>query len=472
MEPAISGRPHRALAWAWLLPPLLAVLWCVVEGYHGLQGQDANDYLRTARAWTAWWHGAPAPVRTEHPQGYPFLGASLGLLTGGPLVALRILSFAALLVAITVIRRTLHGSGDRVFLWAQLILLASGPFLLRHACTVMSDLPGIAWCVGVWAVLVRWERSRRWWLPALAAVLFAAAVLTRMAAVPLVLGGLATMVLHRARSWQRWALVGVGVAGLLLLAVLAEERAWVFARSDSPLAHWSPLNAFRAEHFSDDGLLRYHLPNMVYVLAVLVHPGFVPVGALVLPFFRRSDLGEAPQRIAAGMVLGYLLFIVGMPFQNDRVLLFAQPFVVVLLFPAFGRAVRWTEQRVRPVTLVLIPLVLVQLALFARAIRPFIAQERSERHWAEQVCASGAHQVYTHGMGAAIRTWCPSVAVTELWYAPIEAFEPGALMLVRPHDLREQWTGTNPWVNFQRAREQGLRVVLEGPDGWQLSEVR
>ena len=46
-------------------------------------------------------------------------------------------------------------------------------------------------------------------------------------------------------------------------------------------------------------------------------------------------------RLALGMVVVYLFFIGGLPFQNDRVLLFVQPFVVLLLFPAFVRAVHW-----------------------------------------------------------------------------------------------------------------------------------
>jgi hypothetical protein len=209
----------------------------------------------------------------------------------------------------------------------------------------------------------------------------------------------------------------------------------------------------------------------VNALKVFVHPGFLLLGPVLIPFIRRGDLLAGPQRIAAGMVAAYLLFVMGMPFQNDRVLLLAQPFVAVLLFPAFGRAQHWVADKGLRPRVVVVPLVLVQLALFVRAMLPFMRQEQLERHWAAEVCATGRSRIYTHGLGGAIGTWCPAVQVTELWYAPIDRFEPGALLLVQPHALRHQWAGMDPATSFQRAQQQGLLTRLEGPEGWTLFEV-
>ncbi|MBL8002556.1 MAG: hypothetical protein JNL05_11390 [Flavobacteriales bacterium] len=467
-EGAPSGPLVRS---AWPLPPLLALAWCLAVGHQGLHGQDGHDYLRVARAWAAWLHGGPTPEATEHPQAFPFLGALLGTTTGDPLSALRILAFAALPAIVLLMGRTLRRQAGGP--WAgMLLLVASSPFLLRHACTVMSDLPALAWCAGGWACLVRWDQERRPLSALLFVLLAAAACLTRYAAAPLLVGGVVAVLWPHVRPVVRWAGVAVLLVGFTLLAAMAEEHVWRFTRTDTPLVGWSPLNALRTVLHSDDGELRYAVPNAINVLKVFVHPGFLLLGPVLLPFVRRGDLRAGPQRIALGMTVGYLLFVAGIPFQNDRVLLLAQPFVAVLFMPALHRAVAWTRDRWKAARLLLVAVVLVQSALFVRAMLPFMRQELLERHWASAVCATGASRVYTHGLGGAITSWCPRIQVTELWYAPIERFEPGALVLVQPFVLRHQWTGLNPWTNYLRAQRQGLRTMVEGPDGWALFEVR
>jgi hypothetical protein len=227
----------------------------------------------------------------------------------------------------------------------------------------------------------------------------------------------------------------------------------------------------RRELVSDDGILRYVLPNGFYVLSVFGHPGFLPLGLLLLPFLQRSDLAPLHARLALGVVVVYLLFIGGLPFQNDRVLLFAQPFVALLLFPAFVRALEWASARGLLGYKLVAPVMVVQAVLFIRAMLPFVQQGAVERDLTALVVALNPSRVYTHGMGAAFDIGCPNAMVTELWYGDIEVFEPGALFVVRPSDLAEQWVGRPPLDNWRRARSQGVQVLLERSDGWTIARV-
>lgn len=472
-------KPSRR-SWSVLLlcglPVLLAWAWVQASGYRGLNGQDAHDYLHIAQALEAWSEGGARPVMAEHPHGYPIAGAVLGKALGSPLRGLRLLSMVALLGIVfafrAVLRRAFPGSQ-----WIDPFLLlafAASPFLLRYSLVVMSDVPAIALLALAFLCTVRWTTNGRamWLAGAVCAALLALSM--RLAAAPVVLL-LAVAWVHGAspgRTW-RWriaiGLVVIGAVAALLTVPMDDLRT---AIAHSPLAEWSPLNLFRRELTSDDGVLRYAVPNSVYVLSVVVHPGFVPMGVLLMPFVRRGDLRGAHAQVALLVLVGYLLFIAGMPFQNDRVLLMAQPFAVVLLFPAFTRAVEWIGARgFRPAWAV-IAMLLVQAGLFVRATMPFIHQAEVERALADRVRASGAQHVYTHGMGAAFGTLCPGVEVTELWYGTIDRFAPGALIVVKPDNLTAQWQGLPPAINWERAQAQGLERVGDHPEGWVLLRVK
>ncbi len=462
--------------WGWVVPLIGGLVWCAVFGYQGLNGQDSHDYLRVAKSWSQWFAGGVRPPAAEHPQAYPFAGALLGRVLGDTLLAMRVLPVLAfLLLGFTLRKRLMLVAADRhalnVFL---LLMIGSSPFLLRHALVAMSDLPGFALVVLTWAFWSKAQEQRDLWWIVMCAVVALLAVVVRFAAAPMVLGLLMLTWVGKAegRSQRLLIAAGLAVAGMICAWFLMPTAEWAGIYLRSPLADWSPMNLFRRELHSDDGVLRYLLPNGLYVLGVFVHPGFMPIGAVLLPFVRRSDLAPLPARAAAVMLVCYLLFIAGMPFQNDRVLLMAQPFAVILFYPAFLRAWAWLKDRISRPGLVVALLVAVQLGLFARAFYPFMRNARVEKELAEVVHHEGATRLYTQGMGAALSNYCPTVQVTELWYSGIDHFEKGALIVVNPLDLEAQWKGLNPADNWERAQAQGVRSLVERSDGWRIYRVQ
>lgn len=459
--------------WWLLIPFICAWVWISVSGYAGLNGQDAYDYLRLVKAWLAWYQGAEQPRMAEHPHGYPITAALVAGLVGSPVLGLRLVSAFGFGAIILIMRHVLfRAGGDRGAVNAYVLLsTALCPFMLRHALVCMSDVPAIALLIVAFGGAWRWMRDRcaLGLLVAMIAALIAFGFRLAAAPVVLVIAFWCTRSMLP-RHWRTGVLMGLGAA--LVIGVLwwwPHLNTWI---GQGPLAEWSLRNLFRTELHSDDGTLRYALPNVVFVLAVLVHPGFLPIGLLILPFFRRVDLRSAHMQMALSILFVYLLFIAGMPFQNDRVLLMGQPWAVIVLFPAFARARaaldRWTRW---PQAIIAIA-ALVQVALFVRAMLPFMHQAGTERHLAARLNELSAVHIYTHGMGAAFDELCPRAEVTELWYRELDSFEPGSFIVVQPAILQEQWEGRPPSVNWMRAERQGVEPMGTFPGGWLIARIR
>lgn len=463
---------HSFGGWPYLLLPLLmAAAWVAYLGYPGLNGQDAYDYLRIAQAWARWSPGADFPIMVEHPHGYPIAGLLVGRVFGSELIGLRIVGALGLALIIAAVGDMLrNGNTERSRVGTYLLLtVALSPFLLRYALVVMSDVPAIALLLAAFACALRWVGKRRaiWLLGALACALLA--VSFRLATLPVVAVLMAWCWWRVAgRAWWRWLPVVPIVFGALWVAGAFGPD----VSPSGPLSDWSLLNYFRTELHSDDGSLHYTVPNLLYVLGVLVHPGLLPIGVLLLPFFRTEDLRPLHAQLALSGLVVYLLFIAGMPFQNDRVLLLAQPLAVLLLYPAFLRALAALRSLVRRPGWLIAAVVVLQTALFVRAMLPFVEQHRVELDLAARLRSLSARYIYTHGMGAALAHLLPETGVRELWYAPIERFTSGAYVVVKPLSLEAQWQGTPPGINWERIQDQGLDQVVAGPDGWIIARVR
>lgn len=460
-----------------LLVGMLFAVWLVmafvlgVAGFEGLLGADAHDYLRLARQWTAWMQGGPRPVMVEHPMGYPLLGALLGGAFGAEHAALRLvtgLSWVVLVLACRRILRPLAGARHEAGGYAVLAI-AGAPFVLRYAHTVMSDVPAMAAVLVSTASTLQWSDRHRWSDLALAMVAGAVAVCMRTACAPLV------VVL--ALTWPRGVPSGRRgwLWGLAALAALAGGIAIAAGTGipalRMPLQEWSVQHMIARTHTSDDGVLHYTLPNLLYVLGVFVHPGSLPMGLLLLPFVRWRDAEAPAVRLSLVMLAAYLLLLAGLPFQNDRVLVLGQPLAAIVLFPAFRRALARVEARGVARPAVVVAMAIALLLLFVRAMAPFVRQAAEERELARLVRAMRPLVVYTHGLGGPLMEQVPGVAVHELWYGPVARFEPGALVVVRPAALGTQWAGLPPATNWEAAIAQGARVLWHGPAGWVVAQL-
>ncbi len=464
--------------WMLFVPAALAMVWVSAMGYQGLNGQDSHDYLQIAKAWLAWLVGGERPLMVEHPHGYPIIGAMLGQLIG-PLLALRIISLVGFLALIRVMLLLFKGevrveecTGRDVSFWFTMLGVSLAPFMLRYAMTTMSDVPAVALVTFAFYALVRWQSTRkpRWLFGMVAALVCALTVRLAVAPIAAVMSGLVLATWAKPNVSTRTFAILVALLGIGAMVLVEALRQHGHLQA-TPLAEWSPLNWLRRELHSDDGTLNYMFPNLVYALGVCVHPGQFPLGLILLPFFRWRDLRSTLGRLASVVALGYVLFVAGMPFQNDRVMLLAQPLVVMIFFPAFSRAWVWLSERMAKPWLVSSCLVVLQIALFVRATVPFIRQAEVERSLANYLEQLRPGHVYTHGMGAALRTYLPRTVITELWYGELAEIEPGSFIVVHPANLEEQWAGLPAHSNWKKLQAHGAMAVLQRSDGWLIARL-
>jgi hypothetical protein len=462
-------RPPERPNW-WYAPlalPLLAtVLLFAGWGFQGLYNQDAHAYLRLAGELRATWAGGPAPV-SYWPLGYPTLGAMLGTPLGDDrwaLLAVAMLGWGALVAGF---RRILLDAGaDRCHASLYTLLtVGTSPFLLRHGVVVMSDVPALA--LAIWSLRSALRSGTKHFL--LALLLATAAALVRVPMAVL----LAPTLFH---AWVRNRSSGSSTSRVMILLVLAGCGGLLALALGNALAHplglgMRPLNLFQRSFLTVDGEHRFMLPNILFVLKPLVHPGFLLIAPACWVFFRRQDLGSPQARTIAASLLAYLLFLAMFPDQNDRLLMPATPLAALLLWPAFHRLSmvpvirRWARALVGVVTV-------VQLLLFARAIAPFVRQDREQRELAGWVNGEGAATVYTFGVDQALRTYGHRGTIIDLWDTDVGRFEPGALVLFNPNANADQWKDLAPMRNWQRALDQGADTLGVRPDGWVLLRMR
>lgn len=467
-----AAMPVR-LSWFHLftlaVPAAVALVLTAGLGFDGLYGQDAYGYVHQAAGNAA--VGSPHP---GFPGGYPAAMAALGHLTGDLALAGRLLSLVSFIGIAWLLHFVLslaHPALERGSITAYVLLgITFSPFLLRSSQVVMSD----TWCAvllmaGFVGVLHVQEEARSRWV-AWTVLFLAGACWVRFAAAPVAIVLSVAMVRACVRGSRVGALWPLAIAvSALVLLVISDPSA---AGLQHPwLRDWSPLNAFRRNFDTADGHAHYTLPNVLHVCKVVVHPGFFTLGPLLLLFFRWRDRKVPAAGLALACLLAYVVFLMGPPYQNERFLLLAVPFVAVALFPAYLRFRTALEARGRDPVLLLSAVAALQLALFVPAMNGLVKHNRVERRLAQSVNDRPEQVLYCFSVSEALRIRCPERRVIELWGAPVDRFEPGALVIFNPRAFAAQWSGMDPMLNWQRVLDQGATPVQEWPDGWIVARV-
>lgn len=475
-----------------VLPRLLPGLYFLslvflsyVLDFNGLYGQDAHEYLRQSRAIFDRWHGfaiaAPGMGDAEFAGGYPLVGAMLRWVLGDSVLAMQMVSWMAAAFGLWLFVRllTLLAPGARVeSRWAFAGLgLVLCPMFLRAGLTSMSDALGLLFALAAFFYGIRvFERkplSNAIWAAAFAAM----AISTRYSLAALLLP-LAVSIGYFLVERKKWlALLGAVGAGVLALL----PHFWLKNGGiENPLGHsllqdWSVFNFFKSSFTTLSGTVSYSLPNGLYLLFPLSHPGFCLVLCGLFFLFKRTDLALPEKKILLACILVYLLLLGGLPHQNLRYLLPVYALLLLLLFPAWDRLYCYGFLFFKRLTAgLLLGALVLQLFCCVRMLAPTLARNHLEQEIATtlQSTIPPNATLYAFDLDVALRTYLPDVQFHNLWERRYAEYPVGSFVLFN-EALRPQWQGQNPILNwdFLKANYR-LQLRAEWPNGWALWEIR
>lgn len=468
-----------------LLFSAIALLSILLQ-FNGLYGQDAHEYLRQSQAIFSRWNGETAPAITlgdvHFAKGYPAGGAMLRFLTGNAVWSLQLLAWLSFAASVWLLERLLnllsHGSRADSRLVYVTLGLALSPVMLKSGLTIMSDGPALALTLAAVYFALRWVEKERGadtlWVALFAAL--AVSVRPGLGAFLLPLCGITAWYLLRRGKWI-WlpAALTIGLA-LVVPQLLAPANALSQMARHSMLEGWSGWHLFQRT-FSDgsNGTVTYWLPNLVYLLFPLAHPGF----CLALPGLwllgKRTDVALTSKKILLVCLLPYLLLIGGIPHQNLRFLLPVYAVVLLLFFPAWDRMYCYGFYFFKRLTWsVLGGLLLIQVFFSIRTLLPVIQRNRLEKEIATELATKLPTRavLYAFDVDIALHSYLPELQLRNLWQQRYGVFQPGAFVLFNEPALEKQWAGQNPmlnWEDLSGGYELEKTGALSG--GWTLYRI-
>jgi hypothetical protein len=484
----------------WIILPLLLFALTLVIGYNGLYGQDAFEYLRYSRAIHAFFIDGRSPGQFFWPVMYPLSGALLSFVLPD-ILSLQLINIVCYGFTYYFLRKILrHLYPDKLDEITTYLLLffSFSPFILRYTVSVMSEPMSLLFITAFLYYYLVFSENPGGKNFLLILLFGCAAVNTRYPSIVLLL----VPFIHAAFLFIKNFRITTFMLSLLILLAGASpfflldiyHPASFLGRPD--LSEWSFMNYFRRSFTTPDGNLSFVLPNIFYVFKVLVHPGYIFTGFLLLILLKRARFRRTFNTIVALSFLMYTLFLAGLQFQNDRVLLLSFPLVLILYSGPFltltekmiqphppspspsgegVKGVRWLVlsrmiPKLKKVTIIF--MIIIQIILFYWAFRPFFRNNIITHDIAVYMTKYPGKKIYTFTIDMALKGYGITNETVNLWSKKIDYFEPNALVLINFADVKKQWNGMNPMLNWESlTKDHHLKLIERLPDGWNLYEI-
>jgi hypothetical protein len=475
----------------WLLMPVLLLIFNLVAGFNGLYGQDSFEYLRYSRALHKYISDGILPGACLWPLLYPLTSALISFIFPDilSLQIVSIVSYGLTMFYLDKILSYLFPDGKRELTWYLFLFFSLSPFALRNASVVMSDSLSMFLLTAFLyhCLLFREKGLNRDFIKL---VFFAfAAINTRYASVVVVAIPGIEALYYFIRKFNPasflLALLAAFITFLpdIILEINGIPRFGVLIF----IQNWSAENFFHRSFSSRDGNFFYNFPNISFVFSHLINPGYIFTGLFFLFFIRRKTFSR-PFILSIIMIFFlYALFLAGFPAQNSRLLLLTFPCVLILYSEPFLRF--WkrlndlhsfvlkkynfelTKKRMY------IPLIgsimLVQLALFYRAIIPSYSDSQITREIANRLKAYPERTIYTFNIDMGLKAYDVKNDIVNMWTERIDNFKPGSLLLFNYVNSYRQWKGRNPIINWDKVnKEHEVFLIEKFPDNWNLYEIR
>ena len=418
----------------WIIMPVLLLLFNAFIGFNGMYGQDSFEYLRYSRALHDYFTGGALPGRFWWPLIYP-LGGSIFSFLLTDIFSLQTVSFISYGLTFLFLQKILlHIHPQKAFevkLYLVLFFFLS-PFVMRYSSTVMSESLAMALIMGFFYYYLLFSKNKNPNHFLLVVAFGCAAINTRYASfMVLLVPGIHAFYLFTRHFRIVYLLYIILITIMIFLPNFYLNLYQPGSISDQPhFSHWSFFNYFRRSFTTTDGLLSYRFPNIAYVFSNLFYPGFIFAGGLLLVFFRMKTIRSSFMKIVAAAILLYALFLAGLTFQNDRILILTFPCVLLLFAGTYlEMSERLKKRKVYYYNIMVILVIIIQLGLFYRAFKPFYENNKIIKTVAGRMLQYPDKIIYTFNIDMALKAYGIKNEIINLWDKKLPDFEPESLVL-------------------------------------------
>lgn len=463
---------------AWVVLPVLLLLFNFIVGFNGLYGQDSFEYLRYSRVLHDYLTGGSFPGIFFWPVLYPLSGALLSFILPG-ILALQVISIGCFGLAIYFIRRillSLSPGRTKEINGYVLLFFSLSPFIMRSSSVVMSDSMTIFFLSAFFYYYLRYKDCRTTGYFLLMVLFASAAINTRYAALVIVAVPAADALSGFFRKFTLIPfLFALMIAFLIFLpAILLKQWGTQSLSGNILIPQWSVANFFHRTFNTADGHLAFALPNILFVFSNLIHPGYIFTGILFLFLIKRQTLNRPFLLMIVIVILVYALFIAGLTTQNPRFLLLTFPCGIILFSGSYFRICDILEKRSKKLRMLLVFLIIiVQLGLFSRSFLPVYRDNHIIREIAAKMKSYPGRTIYTFNIDMGLKAYDVKNEIINLWPFRIDNFKPGSILLFNYVNSYRQWKGMNPVNNLERVKKEHLLLRVETlPGNWNLYEIK
>lgn len=471
-ETDLTGKENLQFNWlvVLLILPVLFII-CYWKQFNGLYGYESHENFRIMQGLYTFLAGGVAQPGYHNPILYPLAGAILSLVIP-KLFALQLVSVLASGVCyITFCRflNLLYPDGTQRQRYAFLILFLS-PFYLKASLAGLADMLSMAFLMISLLECFRWsttKSSQSMLISICAAVL---AIQTRYATLILLIP-LLPMIWHCIT--RRFSILLIFVFAVIITftpSFFFKGLEGLNILSHPWLKEWSFTNLFRSSFNLSGSSEKFALPNIVFVVSTLIHPGYCLVGLVFIILSLRLKF-KLPYIWVISHFL-FLLFIAGLPAQQLRYLLPAFPVALLAFYPAYEFIIFRLKTRNQRVILYLIA-VATQLLLAYKVIAPFVSYQQEELAIANALKQLPEVTLNTYSIDAALRTYDVPQNIVNMWSNPDMLYMNGDLLLFNKVRFNSYDKNFVPYDTFMTLRNQGRLMFLKSyPNGWELFRIK
>lgn len=456
--------------------PILVIIVLRFLNFDGAYGQDSYEYLRYTNAIEKYFYEGVKPSSFYWPVLYPLLGFVFKTLFGNAILSLQILSCFSLSLSCIYVLKTINllfPKNQYDFLFVFLFGLLS-PYFLKTGLVVMSDATAILFIVLSFYYFFQFKIKKRGLIFSL--FFISCAVMTRFpSAIILFPIVIATLVLAFKEQKYKQLFISFLLAGIPLIPYFIFQEKSLLSATENPfLKSWSIENFFNSRYSSVDGFQNYLLPNLIFVLKIFYHPGFVFVGFILSFLYLKKKVffKSYSSKIIITSIAIYLLFLAGIPFQNTRVLCLAFPLVLILLVPVFEHLIQFYKIKKKQLISFSIIIVFIQVILFILSFKATFNRSVFEKNLVEKMQLYQGNKLFAFDYDISLKGRDLDFNYQNMYIKLYTDFNKNDLVLFNPDDLAQQWKDKNPMKNWNKINNSyHLETLAIFDNNWKLYRI-